>query len=188
MKWNAGLADLLLARTRRLAIASGEARNADAIIRASNPSTVCSISGARMLGRQPDALQANISARRRSGISPPAAAASRPSAMMCKCRPLPRRASPPRCIDDMWRATVSSQASGFAGQPRRGQSASAAANASASASSAAVTSVRSGKEGDQLAIAPARNGVGRAQCLASPSSYGIAYAAIGQTGRTSTTP
>ena len=60
---------LSLARTSRLAMAAGEVRKADAMVSAFRPSTTCRISGARMPVSIAGCAQANISARRRSGIS-----------------------------------------------------------------------------------------------------------------------
>ncbi len=137
---DAGLADLFLRAPEALPIAAGEVRNAPAMRFASRPSTACSISGARMPASIAGCAQANIRARRRSGIATASSAASIPSASRCRCSsaasPLRRRRA---ASISLRRATVSSQASGFDGRPR-GHSASAAANASASASSAAARS------------------------------------------------
>ena len=46
---------LFFARTRRWPIVAGATRNAEAMVAASKPSTVCRISGARMPARSPDA-------------------------------------------------------------------------------------------------------------------------------------
>ncbi len=144
---------LSFARTSRLPIAAGDDRNADAIVFASSPSTTCNISGARTPASIDGCAHANNSASRRSGISAlSAAAASRPSAMICNS---PAAASVVECRRaasiTLRRATVSSHPSGFAGQPFRGQSASAERNASESASSAAATSwVRAARKATSL--------------------------------------
>ena len=69
---------LCLARTSRLPMAAGEVRNADAMVSAFRPRTTCSISGARTPASIAGCAQANIRARRRSGISASSAAASSP--------------------------------------------------------------------------------------------------------------
>ena len=121
-------------------MAAGDIRNAEAIIFASNPSTACSINGARTPASMAGCAQANINARRRSGISASAAV----SKFSAQSRTCPVAASPMRCRRTtsitFRRATVRSHASGFAGHPFSGQSASAEANASDRASSAAATS------------------------------------------------
>ena len=94
-------------------------RNAEAIVFASSPSTTCSISGARMPASIAGCAQANISARRWSGIS--ALRRRRLQALgeelqLCR-RGLARRCRRPRRRSILRRATVSSHASGFAGQP-----------------------------------------------------------------------
>src|SRR2546428_1949524 len=66
----------LLALTSRLPMAAGDVRNAEAIIFASNPTTTCNINGARTPASMAGSAQANISARRRSGISASVAAAA----------------------------------------------------------------------------------------------------------------
>ena len=76
------------------AMAAGEMRNADAIVFASKPTTTCSISGARTPASMAGCAQANIRARRWSGMSASAAAASNPSARICNCR---AAASPLEC-------------------------------------------------------------------------------------------
>ena len=144
---------LSLARTSRLPIAAGEVRNAEAIVFASSPSTTCSISGARMPASMAGCAQANISARRWSGISASAAAASSPSREELQLR----RGAPRRC------GAAARHRSAFAGRRSAarlpdstdshcsGQSASAEANASDSASSAAATSrVRAARKATSL--------------------------------------
>ena len=59
---------LLLARTSRWLIAAGETRKAEAIVAASKPRMVCRISGARTPTSIAGWAQANISARRSSGM------------------------------------------------------------------------------------------------------------------------
>lgn len=71
---------LLLARTSRCAIAAGDTRKAEPIVAASNPKMVCNIRGARISGAIAGCAQANISARRSSGIPFPLAAADSISA------------------------------------------------------------------------------------------------------------
>ena len=121
---------LVLARTSRWPIAAGDTRNAEAIVAASRPSTACSISGARTPASIAGCAQANISARRSSGISGSASSRSRVlgeqlqvggGVVAVRCRRARRSvcAAPPS----------SSQASGFVGQPFTGQSRSAAAKA-----------------------------------------------------------
>ncbi len=65
-----------LARTRRWLIAAGAMRNAEAMAAASKPSTLCRISGARIDGSIAGWAQANIKARRWSGMSAGAVLAS----------------------------------------------------------------------------------------------------------------
>ena len=132
---------LSLARTSRLLIADGATRYADAILFASSPSTVCKISGERTLASIAGCAHANISPSRSSGIPASISAASRPSAITRISSDAISTLFRPRYISIVFRrATVSSHASGFSGQPFAGQSASAAANASDNASSAAATS------------------------------------------------
>ena len=57
------------ARTSRCAIVAGSTPNAPAIAAASNPSTVCSMSGVRMAGSIAGCAQANSSSSRLSGIA-----------------------------------------------------------------------------------------------------------------------
>ena len=183
---------LSLARTSRLPIAAGEVRNAEAIVFASSPSTTCRISGARMPTSIAGCAQANISARRWSGMSA-ASAASSPSARSCNCAaatsPLRLRRAPSIIFR---RATVSSHASGFAGQPLRGQSASAAAKAStarprprphrACGPRERRRACRScGAQPRPPCCAPARR-------LQRAHPFHLMHCSGGQNGRTSTTP
>ena len=158
---------LSLARTSRLPMAAGEMRNAEAMVLASSPSTTCRISGARMPASIAGCAQANISARRWSGMSAPPPPRPAPPRAAATARRRPRRCGGGATASIILRrATVSSHASGFAGQPFSGQSASAAANASDSASSACGHVARArGEKGDELAVAAARDRVRRAARL-----------------------
>jgi len=133
---------LRFARTRRWAIALGETRKAEPIAAASKPRAVWRMSGARTPGSIAGCAQANISDSRSSPSSwPPDAAASFSSIIRRRCSATPSALRRLRAASiHLRRATVSSQASGFAGIPRVGQSDSAAANASESASSAPAMS------------------------------------------------
>ena len=177
-----------LARASRWPIAAGETRNAEAIAAASRPRIVCSISGARTASSIAGCAQANISARRRSGIGAAASAAA------CSSSPIEAQRLA-RLVGDRGRAAPASiirrrRASRPASlrdlRARRGaaRSASAAANASDSASSAPATSrSRRGEKGDELAVAFARDPRRAARARSS-----AAVRHIGQIGRTSIAP
>jgi hypothetical protein len=121
---------------------AGDTRKAEPIAAASKPRIVWRISGARIAGSSAGCAQANMSASRSSGrLLRLAAAASSSSARRRRWGAASSALRRRRVASiHLRRATVESQASGLAGTPFAGQSASAAAKASESASSAAATS------------------------------------------------
>ena len=83
-----------MARARRWPIAAGETRKAEAIAAASRPNIVCSMSGARMDSSIAGWAQANMSARRRSGIDVSSSAAFSSSSIIASASDRRLRASP----------------------------------------------------------------------------------------------
>ena len=163
------------ARERRCPIVAGATRNADAMVAASKPRIVCRISGARMPASIAGCAQANISARRSSGISPALVVVMSSSSAIRRMWLSPRvgGARAPRRVDRARGARPPSARLRDCPECRsRGQSASAAANASDSASSAPATSrVRADEVGDQLAVAAARD----ASAVIARRSSGLAH-------------
>ena len=160
---------------------AGETRKADAIVAASKPRMVCSISGARMAGSIAGWAQANIRPRRSSGIAASSiglvqllgeqaqvidrVAARAPTARGID-QPAPRDRHQPRlrAARDAGGGPVGERGGERVGQRVLGRGHVAGARR---------------EEGDQLAVAAARHGLGRLR--RSSVSRGIYMTQIGRT-------
>ena len=189
---------LVLARTRRLAIAAGETRKAEAMRPASRPSTTCSISGARIAG-----LERGVGAGEEQRRAAGRAGRARP-----RRRRAPRRgarASPAaRGAGAAAAVAVDQPAPGDGHQPGLGVVRAAARRPVGERGGEGVgervlgrrhVAAARGEQGHELAVAAARDGVGRlarralrrgARDRSAGSRPRVRY--IAQTGRSSTTP